>query len=53
MDEIDDKTFVREMQILWQHGDTSHRKMLNGIIIDFFVIGDRAEKIINKLKEKM
>jgi len=51
MELIDDKTFVREMKLLWQNSDISHRNMLGSIIRDYFNIGDRAEKIINKMQE--
>ena len=53
MEPISNEIFVREIKILWQNSDVTHRKMLGSIIRDCFNIGDRAEKIINKMQEKI
>ena len=48
---ISDETFVKEFQILWQNGDVCIRNFLSNMIYDYFDLGERAEKIINKMQE--
>lgn len=48
--EIDDKTFINEMRMLWQN--TLQRKTLGNIIRKYFG-EERSEPIINKLQEKI
>ncbi len=50
---ISNETFVKEFQILWQNSNIDIRNFLNNIIYDHFDLGERAEKIINKMQEKI
>lgn len=50
--EITDEDFVKEMKILWQN-NISVRELICCMIRDYFNAGDRAEKIIQKMQEKV
>ena len=53
MESISNEMFVKELQTLWQNSDIDIRNFLNNIIYDYFDLGERAEKIINKMQEKI
>ncbi len=53
MEQISDEMFVREMSILWQNADIPVRNRLAKIIRNYYDCGDRAEKIINRMQEKI
>lgn len=52
MERISDEMFAKEMSILWQNLEVPKRKKLGKLIRDYFE-GDRAERIINRMQEKM
>ena len=49
--EIDNDTFVKEIQLLWQN-NIAVRELLGALIRSYFNKGDRADGIINKMQEK-
>ena len=51
LNEISDNTFVNEIRILWQN-NVSARELIGCFISDYFE-GERAERIINKMQEKL
>lgn len=51
--DISDMEFVTEMKIFWQNIDDTKRRTFMLMIQDYFDEGDRSERIINKMQEKI
>lgn len=51
LNEISDNTFVNEMRLLWSN-NVSARELMGCFIQDYFE-GKRADRIINKMQEKL
>lgn len=52
-DELTDKEFVKEMQILWQKSNQTNRVKFGNIIRAYFDYGSRADLILDKLQIKL
>lgn len=53
MKSISDLEFANEMRILWINISDEKRNDLGEIIREYFGEGERAEKILNKMQEKI
>jgi hypothetical protein len=53
MERLSDEMFVKEMSILWQNSSVTVRNRLANIIRNYYNQGDRAEKIISRMQEKI
>jgi len=51
--EIDDKTFVKEMRMWWQNSESLATGILQSSLYEYFDKGARADAIINKMMEKI
>ncbi len=50
---MNNETFVKEFQILWQNSSVEIRNKLSNIIRNYYDKGNRADKIINKMQNKI